>query len=262
MKVRGITADFYKILCCAGKREDEHMSIRFVLFDLDGTLLPMDQDEFTRGYFKLLAEKMAPHGYEHTKFIDAVWSGVAAMVANDGSKSNEEAFWGKFAEIYGKKAITDKPIFEEFYANEFEGAKNFCQYNSKAVKSVHKIKEMGYVTVLATNPLFPSTATEKRIRWGGFKPDDFELYTTYENSSYCKPNPDYYREILKRLGAKPEECLMVGNDVEEDMVAENIGMKVFLLTDCLINKEKRDISAFPNGSFEQLTEYVVKLRER
>ena len=25
--------------------------VKAVLFDLDGTLLPMDQDEFTKGYF-------------------------------------------------------------------------------------------------------------------------------------------------------------------------------------------------------------------
>lgn len=30
-----------------------------ILFDLDGTLLPMDQDAFTEYYFKLLAGKMA-----------------------------------------------------------------------------------------------------------------------------------------------------------------------------------------------------------
>lgn len=38
--------------------------IKVALFDLDGTLLPMDQDAFTRGYFNLLAKKLAPHGYE------------------------------------------------------------------------------------------------------------------------------------------------------------------------------------------------------
>jgi len=32
--------------------------------DLDGTLLPMDNDEFTRGYFRLLTLKLAPHGYD------------------------------------------------------------------------------------------------------------------------------------------------------------------------------------------------------
>ena len=38
--------------------------IKTVLFDLDGTLLPMDQDNFVKAYFKNLAIKLAPHGYD------------------------------------------------------------------------------------------------------------------------------------------------------------------------------------------------------
>lgn len=53
-----------------------------------------------------------------------------------------------------------------------------------------------------------------------------------------------------------EECLMVGNDATEDMVAETIGMQVFLLTDCLINREHKDICVYPRGSFDQLLHYV------
>ena len=55
------------------------------LFDLDGTLLPMDQEAFTTGYFKLLTKKLAPHGYEPKSLVDAIWAGTAAMVKNDGS---------------------------------------------------------------------------------------------------------------------------------------------------------------------------------
>ena len=107
---------------------------------------------------------------------------------------------------------------------------------------------MGLRVALATNPIFPAVATQSRIRWAGLESEDFELYTTYENIGYCKPNPDYYREIAKRLGVSPEGCLMVGNDVTEDMVASETGMQVFLLTDCLINKERKDISVYPRGS--------------
>ena len=114
------------------------------------------------------------------------------------------------------------------------------------------LKDKGYRVVLATNPLFPSIATESRIRWAGLEPSEFDLYTTYENTSYCKPNLDYYRDILKRINCRPEECLMVGNDVGEDMVVEALGMQAFLLTDCLINTQKKDITAYPHGSFEQL----------
>ena len=232
------------------------MKLTTVLFDLDGTLLPMDNDAFTKGYFKLLVAKLAPHGYEPRQLVDVIWAGTAAMVKNDGSQSNEAAFWKKFAAIYGEQGLLDKPLFDEFYRTDFQAAKNLCGINSNAAAVVHTIKEMGLRVALATNPIFPAVATESRIRWAGLEPEDFELYTTYENIGYCKPNPDYYREITKRLDVRPEECLMVGNDVAEDMIARSIGMQVFLLTDCLINKNGKDIAEYPRGSFEQLTRFV------
>ncbi|MDO4515299.1 MAG: HAD family hydrolase [Lachnospiraceae bacterium] len=236
------------------------MNLTTVLFDLDGTLLPMDNDAFTKGYFKLLAAKLAPHGYDAKQLVDAIWAGTASMVKNDGSQSNEAAFWEKFADIFGEKALADKSLFDEFYEKEFQTAKALCGFNPKAAIAVHTIKEMGFRVALATNPIFPAVATQSRIRWAGLEPEDFELYTTYENIGYCKPNPEYYREIAKRLGVQPEECLMVGNDVTEDMIAETVGMKVFLLSNCLLNKERKDINKYPRGSFEQLFQFIEKER--
>lgn len=234
------------------------MAIKSVWFDLDGTLLPMDQERFTTGYFGLLAKKMAAYGYESGQLVDAVWRGTAAMVRNDGTKSNEEAFWQEFSRIYGEKALLDKELFEAFYENEFKEAKIFCGYNPKAAETVKKLKNMGFLMVLATNPLFPRAATEIRIGWAGLVSSDFEWITTFENSRYCKPNPAYYREILKKLDLRPEECLMVGNDVTEDMAAAKVGINVFLLTDCLINKGGGDINPYPHGSFEQMIEQIKK----
>ena len=228
------------------------MDINTILFDLDGTLLPMDQEKFVNGYFKMLAAKLAPYGYEPQQLINAILAGIEAMIKNDGSHLNEDAFWKRFVEIYGDKVLADKPVFEDFYKNEFQDARSFCGFNPKAAETVRSLKDKGYRVVLATNPLFPSIATESRIRWAGLEPSEFDLYTTYENTSYCKPNLDYYRDILKRIDCRPEECLMVGNDVGEDMVVEALGLQVFLLIDCLINTQKKDITAYPHGSFEQL----------
>ena len=228
------------------------MDINTILFDLDGTLLPMDQEKFVNGYFKMLAAKLAPYGYEPQQLINAILAGIKAMIKNDGSQLNEDAFWKRFVDIYGDKVLADKPVFEDFYKNEFQDARSFCGFNPKAAETVRLLKDKGYRVVLATNPLFPSIATESRIRWARLEPSEFDLYTTYENTSYCKPNLDYYRDILKRINCRPEECLMVGNDVGEDMVVEALGMQAFLLTDCLINTQKKDITAYPHGSFEQL----------
>lgn len=235
------------------------MGIKAVLFDLDGTLLPMELESFMNLYFKLLAQKLAPYGYEPSKLIEGIWAGTMAMMKNDGSCTNEEAFWNCFAGMFGDRVRADEPVFDQFYRNEFSGVKDACGFTPEAAKIVAKVKDAGLRVVLATNPLFPAIATQSRIRWAGLSPEDFEFYTTYENSSFCKPNPKYYLEILEKLGLQPEECLMIGNDATEDMVAASIGMKVFLLTDCLINKENRDISVYPSGGFDQLNKYIESI---
>ena len=230
--------------------------IKTVFFDLDGTLLPMDQDEFIRAYFSGLVRKMAPHGYEPQKLINAVWSGTAAMVENSGGRTNEAVFWDKFAEIYGSDVRADEPIFQEFYEKEFQDVRQVCGFEPMAAKIIRLLKEKGLRTVLATNPIFPSVATFSRIRWAGLDPADFAYITTYENSSSSKPNLAYYRELLDKLGLLAQETLMVGNDVSEDMTAEKLGMKVFLLTPCLINQKNADISLYPQGGFPTLMDYV------
>jgi len=226
--------------------------MKTVLFDLDGTLLPMDQNAFVEGYFGYMVRMMAPHGYEGEKLIRTIWAGTAVMVKNNGSCSNEEAFWRYFTSVYGEAARKDIPLFEEFYATEFQKARSICSYTPKAAQTLRLVHALGAGAVLATNPLFPAVATESRIRWAGLEPEDFLLYTTYENIGFCKPNPDYYREILRRLRLKPEDCIMVGNDTGEDMIAETLGMKTFLLTDCLINTRNADIEIWPHGGYEEL----------
>lgn len=230
--------------------------MRTILFDLDGTLLPMDQDVFGKAYFGGMAKKMVPYGYDPQRLVKAIWTGTEAMVKNDGSVRNDDAFWACFAGIFGPDVRKDEPIFEEYYYNEFQQVRQVCGFNPEAGKTVKKLKEMGFRLVLATNPLFPAIATQSRAKWAGLDIEDFDLITTYENSSHCKPNPDYYREILDSIGARAEDCLMVGNDALEDMVAEKVGMQVFLLTPHLINKHQLDISRYPQGDFSKLLEFV------
>ncbi len=236
------------------------MKIRAVLFDLDGTLLPMDYDKFMHLYFKLLGKKLATLGYAPETVKDSVWKGVGAMVKNDGSCKNEEAFWNTFALIYGEHVHKDKAELDKFYSTEFSKVQEACGFHPVAKKVIDLVKEKGMIPVLATNPLFPFVATKARIKWAGLAPEDFELITTYENSCFCKPNLKYYEMILNKIGMKPEECLMVGNDVAEDMIAEQLGMKVFLLTECLINSKEQEISNYPQGGFEELLEYIGKIK--
>lgn len=235
------------------------MSIKAVLFDLDGTLLPMDYDGFLHLYFGNLAKRMAKYGYDPDELVKNIWTGTKAMVMNDGSCMNETRFWDVIAGIYGVDVLQDKVLFDDFYREEFIKAKVACGFEPMAKETVELVKKLGMKTALATNPIFPMIATRQRMDWAGLKKEDFELCTTYENIGVSKPNPAYYTEIAKRLDVAPEECLMVGNDVAEDMVAAKAGMKVFLLTDCLLNKKEEDISKYPQGGFAKLQEFIKLL---
>ncbi len=235
------------------------MSIKAVLFDLDATLLPMDQAKFIEVYFASISSKMAKYGYEPKRLIEAIWLGINAMVLSTGDKTNEQSFWDTFKAVFGDKALADIEIHREYYEKDFDTLKQVCGYTPESNELIKYLKSKGLKVALATNPVFPAIATEKRIEWAGLDKNDFELVTTYEDSHYCKPNPNYYKEILEKLNVSPEECIMVGNDATEDMVAEKIGIKVFLLTDNLVNTKNIDISSYPQGGFEELYNFLNNL---
>lgn len=230
-----------------------------VFFDLDGTLLPMDQEQFIREYIGRMARALAPYGYEPEKLVSAIWGATGALVKNDGADSNEHLFWQVFSQLLGRDAQQDENLFLKFYQEDFQQVRHSCGFDPRAAETVRAIRSMGLDTVLATNPLFPAIATQSRLRWAGLEPEEFLCITTYENSRFCKPNPDYYWQLLKQLDLQPQNCLMVGNDAREDMVAQELGMQVFLLTDCLINSQNQDLSSYPQGSFPELMAYIRKL---
>ncbi len=232
------------------------MSLKSVFFDLDGTLLPMDQNVFVKSYFGRLCKKMAPYGYDPNLLVKGIWAGTEAMIKNDGTCTNETRFWQVFPTVCGAEVLKHESTLADYYANEFQQVKSDCGFDPNADKVVKLVKELGMIPVLATNPIFPAIATESRIRWAGLDVSDFAYYTVYENSSYSKPNLKYYEEILNRLKLKPEEVLMVGNDVEDDMVVESLGIKTFLLTNDLINKSGKDINRWQHGGFEELFRYL------
>jgi FMN phosphatase YigB (HAD superfamily) len=190
---------------------------------------------------------------------EAQWDAIHAMSANDGSRTNEEAYFERMRDIYGPEIEKDVPLFYEYYEKEFDQVQQVCGFNPESGPFVQKLKDMGYRLILATNSWFPRPAIEARLKWAGVEKDLFEYISLMDNSHYCKPKLEYYEEILQVNGLKAEECLMVGNDVREDMIARDVGMDVFLLPKDLINRDHKDISQYPNGSLDDLKAYIEKI---
>lgn len=230
-----------------------------VLFDLDGTLLPMDQDAFVQGYFAELAKKFAPRGIDGKTLVKCVWAGTKEMINNDGSMTNETRFWNTFSSLMGDGILKLRPEFDEFYRSEFNNVKEKTGYTPIAAECLAILKGKGYRLVAATNPIFPRDATVNRLKWAGVDPGLFEYITTYEHCSYCKPDLNYYKEILAHTRLDAKDCLMVGNDVREDMCVSSLGMDTYLVNDCIINTGGADLSRFKQGSFSDFREYAATL---
>ncbi len=235
------------------------MKYKAILFDLDGTLLPMDYDAYTKGYFGMLYRRIAEFGYTKEQFIGGMWKGVESMVRNDGSKINADRFWETFAGIMGKEILDRKPTIDEFYETEFQKTMIYTTPNPEAITAVRLAREKSDTVILATNPIFPEIATRTRMGFVGLKPDDFALVTHYENSCTCKPNPAYYIEICEKMGIDPKECLMIGNNTEEDIrAASTVGMDTYLITDCLICEG--EMPECKSGSFNEMLEFLRNIQ--
>ena len=159
--------------------------INTILFDLDSTLLCMDQDEFIKVYFGRLCGYMAQHGWEPQSLGKVIWGCVGAMVKNQEPIRNDVIFWQTFEQLTGRKREDVEDKFQEFYEKDFPHVRVVAQKMEESAAIVKVLKEKGYRLALATNPLFPQIATYSRVEWAGMDAADFEWITTYENCNYC-----------------------------------------------------------------------------
>lgn len=233
--------------------------MKAILFDLDGTLLPLDEKLFVDIYFTELSKVFSEYNIESNKLVEAIWTATHEIIKNDGKRTNEEAFWEKFKSIINIDLLNIKEVLEKFYANEFFTKLKKCSTENNLAKvAVNLAKKNGRKVVLATNPVFPIDALV-RLKWTGLDIDDFDYVTHYSNSSFSKPNPKYYLDLCKKLDVEPKDCLMIGNDERQDIfAASSAGMNCYLVTDYLYTYPECKVNC-ENGSFEDLIEKLKTL---
>jgi HAD superfamily hydrolase (TIGR01549 family) len=209
---------------------EKNLNIKAVLFDIDNTLILFDERKFFETYSKKLylafQDLMTPED-----FIQKLIRSTQVMTNNDGKKSNAQFFFDDFTNGLVVDKIELWQRFENFYATEFDQFKKLATPLDEVVEVISEIKNRGLKIVIASNPMFPENVQSMRLNWAGLKNFSFDLITSAENSTYCKPHLNYYLEICSKIKLKPENCLMVGNDPFNDMIASKIGMKTFLTTD-------------------------------
>lgn len=232
-------------------------NIKTVLFDLDGTLLRCEGDDFERTYMTTLAN-FFKDTINPRELGTHLWATVEAMVKDTSGLTNKDFFYKTFEEKVGSEIFKKlEPHFDTYYETDFDTVKEVMHRSDEMVAVVRYLQSKNIPLILATNPLLPRIGTNKRIAWAGFTPEDFKYVTRFETEKYCKPNLEYYQEILDKHHLKPEECLMIGNDVEEDLVARKLGMKVWLVDDNIIHRGS-DLKWDWRGSRKELLDEIKR----
>lgn len=229
-----------------------------LFFDLDGTLLPMDREEFVRAYLPGISAVAASLG--NPKLIaNCILKGSFAMIESiDSKKTLEQVFWDAFEKLSGITRSASEDIFQEYYHSDaFDKVREVTPAEPLVPQIIAEAHNTGLRVILATSPLFPRIATEKRIAWAGLKPEDFEIITTYENFHAAKPNRQYYEELLAMTGLAGSDCIMIGNDAREDLPAPAaLGMETYLLLNHAIIPEGYAYTCDHRGSYTDLLAFI------
>ncbi len=229
-----------------------------ILFDLDGTLLDINMEIFLNYYFAEMMKEAQEHGYQDVKrLVEQVYLATDVMIADCSSGiMNEASFMQNFLAAWGYPEQEMRDFFDDFYRLAFPRLKPYCHPFPGVQEMMKRVFARGYKVVIATNAVFPLTAIQQRLDWAGIGNFPYDLITSYEFMHYCKPHLEYYQEISDKIGVKPADCLMVGNDVGEDLPAGQIGMKTFLVENLLIDKGERSLTPDWRGNLVDLIKFI------
>jgi FMN phosphatase YigB (HAD superfamily) len=224
--------------------------LKAVLFDLDDTLLANDMDRFLPAYLGML--KDCTEAAFERDLVPAILGGVRAMIEHDDpTVPIYEVFWERFTRVTGLGREQSEPTFAAFYRERYPALAALTSPMPAARPLVDYCFERGLKVVVATNPLFPREAILARLRWAGLDAETFpfSLVTTYDNMHQTKPRSAYYEEILQVVGCAPNEAIMIGNDLDADIVpADRAGLHTLCVAAsslALVMPDGRRESALP-----------------
>lgn len=205
--------------------------IKAVLLDLDDTLIRNPTDNFLTHYFSLVDSHFTKLWGERP-YARMLVNGVLAVMheSRDMISPNLDVILSAIeAEVELDKADILAAL-NEFYSKAYHVLRDCVEPVEGATALIHTLRAYGYTVIIATNPVYPLEAIRQRMSWGGLpeSPEHYALITSAENMHFSKPNPAYYAEILGRVGVEPDEAIMVGDSLENDIkAASDLGIHTF-----------------------------------
>ena len=245
----------------AGMQRDEFDPgrIRAVLFDLDGTLLQVEMENFIPAYIAKVGRHFAPQ-VAAEPFQRVFRAAIRALLtAEAGDCSNQDRLLGILEHNLQLPADRVAAGLEAFYQDGLADLADLIRPLPLARNILARCFERDLQVAIATNPVFPRPVVDARLRWGGIADFPFELVTALENCRFCKPRRGFFEDLLQTLDLAPEACLMVGNDTEHDLAARQAGIPTFLVDTWLVDRRDGEFITDFRGGHLDLFRFLGKL---
>ncbi|SEH39529.1 pyrophosphatase PpaX [Halobacillus karajensis] len=177
------------------------MSIRTILFDLDGTLI--DTNELIIASFTHTIEQYSDRPYEREEILDFIGPPLKESLQKINPARVEE-----MVETYRKHNIENHNHFVKAY----EGV----------VETIESLKAEGYKLGIVTTKMRNTVQMGLELT----KLDDlFETVITLDDVNNAKPHPEPIVKALNNLDAQASEALMVGDNTHDIEAGQNAGTK-------------------------------------
>lgn len=206
--------------------ESRVMKPRHLLLDLDDTLLVNRSLPLRLKFYPRLVDRLA----ERVGYRRAVWGlaqGLRALGHTDGTKSNQVRVAEAVAPVF-QIPVDEAYLWVDGAVREIFPSLSRYFYPMPGAREFVLWARERYALTLATNPVWTRPVVDLRVRWAGLEPEWFGSVTDVTRMRACKPHGEYYLQILTELGARPDECLMIGNDRSRDLPARKVGIPVYL----------------------------------
>lgn len=189
------------------------MTLKAVIFDLDGTLLD------TEKYFRINWPKTFEHfGYTMTdqQYLSIRSLGRPFIYETLKNYSGDPNF--NYEEV---RSYRSKLMEESLQQNGIELKKG-------AVQLLSHLKKKGIICAIATAS--PVDRSERYLKQTGIL-SYFDRIISARNMKEGKPSPDVYQFAVKELGLEPHECLAVEDSPNGVLSASRAGLKVVFIPD-------------------------------
>jgi FMN phosphatase YigB (HAD superfamily) len=186
------------------------------MLDLDNTLIQVDVDAFVERYARAVARRLVPEDPQRGM---AVVSGASYRLLTERSpgERNRDRLLRALAAELGEEPQALWQRLESVAVEVLPALRPLARPLPGAREVVAEARRRGLRLALATNPIYPRRVIVERMRWSGLREGDVDHVACLEASSATKPDPAFFAELAAALGLEEEECLMVGDDPDQDV---------------------------------------------